>query len=232
MEIAHGSLAELSRALADRKVSAVELAQAHLGRIESHRNLNAFLDVRPEVTLAQAAAADARLAHGGDATPLTGVPIAHKDIFVTKDFFSTASSKILRGYRSPFDATVVDNLTQAGMVTVGKTNCDEFAMGSSNENSAFGNVLNPVGSRGGSGRLVRRLIGRGGRATGAGRNGHRYRRFDPRARGVYRRHGHQADLRPAVALGNDCLCVEPGYRRADDALGRGRSPGVQPDAGL
>src|SRR5688500_19818423 len=104
MEIAHGSLAELSRALADGKVSAVELARAHLGRIESHRNLNAFLDVRPEVTLAQAAAADARLARG-DATPLTGVPIAHKDIFVTKDFYSTASSKILQGYRSPFDAT-------------------------------------------------------------------------------------------------------------------------------
>ena len=111
MEIAHGSLAELSRALADRKVSAVELAQAHLGRIESHRNLNAFLDVRPEVTLVQAAAADARLAQG-NATPLTGVPIAHKDIFVTKDFFSTASSKILQGYGSPFDATVVDNLAQ------------------------------------------------------------------------------------------------------------------------
>ncbi len=125
------------------------------------RNLNAFLDVRPEVTLAQAAAADARLARGRDATPLTGVPIAHKDIFVTKDFFSTASSKILRGYRSPFDATVVDNLAQAGMVTVGKTNCDEFAMGSSNENSAFGNVLNPWdhgavpgGSSGGSSAAV------------------------------------------------------------------------------
>jgi aspartyl-tRNA(Asn)/glutamyl-tRNA(Gln) amidotransferase subunit A len=163
MEIAHGSLAELSRALADKKVSAVELAQAHLDRIESHRNLNAFLDVRPEVTLAQAAAADARLARNGkgDATPLTGVPIAHKDIFVTKDFYSTASSKILRGYRSPFDATVVENLTRAGMVTLGKTNCDEFAMGSSNENSAFGNVLNPWdlgavpgGSSGGSSAAV------------------------------------------------------------------------------
>ena len=110
MEIAHGSLAEQSRALAGRKVSAVELPQAHLDRIESHRNLNAFLDVRPEVTLAQAAAADTRRAQG-TATPLTGVPIAHKDIFVTKDFFSTASSKILQGYRSPFDATVVDTAT-------------------------------------------------------------------------------------------------------------------------
>ena len=161
-DLAGSSLADLSRALAARKISAVELAQAHLDRIEPHRNLNAFLDVRPEVTLAQAAAADARLAGKGDAaTPLTGVPIAHKDIFVTKDFCSTAASRILRGYRSPFDATVVDNLKQAGMVTLGKLNCDEFAMGSSNENSAFGNVLNPWdtgavpgGSSGGSSAAV------------------------------------------------------------------------------
>mgnify|MGYP006351359185 FL=1 len=92
MQFAHASIAELSRALADKKVSAVELAQAHLDRIEAHQKLNAFLDVRPEVTLAQAAAADARLARNGkgDATPLTGVPIAHKDIFVTKDFYATA----------------------------------------------------------------------------------------------------------------------------------------------
>ena len=177
MQFAHGSIAELSRALADKKVSAVELAQAHLDRIEAHQKLNAFLDVRPEVTLAQAAAADARLARNSkaDATPLTGVPIAHKDIFVTKDFYSTASSKILRGYRSPFDATVVENLTQAGMVTLGKTNCDEFAMGSSNENSAFGNVLNPWdpgavpgGSSGGSSAAVAARLAPAATATDTG----------------------------------------------------------------
>ena len=141
-DLAHASLAELARALGAREVSAVELARLFLGRIDARRDLNAFLDVRPEVTLAQAAAADARR-HRGDATPLTGVPIAHKDIFVTKDYCSTASSRILEGYMSPFDATVVDNLGRAGMVTLGKLNCDEFAMGSSNENSAYGNVLNP-----------------------------------------------------------------------------------------
>ena len=141
-ELFHRSLAELSRALQAKEVSAVELAEAYLKRIEAHRDLNAFLDVRPEVTLAQARAADARIA-AGNATPLTGVPIAHKDIFVTKDFASTASSKMLKGYMSPFDATVVEQLGQAGMVTLGKLNCDEFAMGSSNENSAYGNVLNP-----------------------------------------------------------------------------------------
>ena len=102
MEFAHCSLSELSRALAAKKVSAVELAQAYLARIDAHANLNAFLDVRPDVTLAQAAAADARLAHPDTGcTPLTGVPIAHKDIFVTKDFCSTASSKILRGLSEP-----------------------------------------------------------------------------------------------------------------------------------
>ena len=159
-ELAHASLAVLAEKLAKKEVSAVELAQTYLGRIEQHRGLNAFLDVRPEVTLAQAAAADARRARG-EASPLTGVPIGHKDIFVTKDYCSTASSRILEGYRSPFDATVVDNLGQAGMVTLGKLNCDEFAMGSSNENSAYGNVMNPWdpkavpgGSSGGSAAAV------------------------------------------------------------------------------
>jgi aspartyl-tRNA(Asn)/glutamyl-tRNA(Gln) amidotransferase subunit A len=145
-DLAHASLAELARALDAREVSAVELARLYLGRIERRRDLNAFLDVRPEVTLAQAEAADTRRARG-DATALTGVPIAHKDIFVTKDFRSTAASRILADYMSPFDATVVDNLGSAGMVTLGKLNCDEFAMGSSNENSAFGNVLNPWDAR-------------------------------------------------------------------------------------
>jgi len=176
VEFAHCSLAALSRALSEKKVSAVELAQTHLARIESHRNLNAFLDVRPEVTLAQAAAADARLArHDAGCTPLTGVPIAHKDIFVTKDFCSTAASKILRGYKSPFDATVVDNLQRAGMVTLGKLNCDEFAMGSSNENSAYGNVLNPWdldavpgGSSGGSSAAVAACLSPAATATDTG----------------------------------------------------------------
>ncbi len=173
-ELFHRSLAEHSRALQAKEISAVELAEAYLKRIEAHRDLNAFLDVRPEVTLAQARAADARLA-AGNATPLTGVPIAHKDIFVTKDFASTASSKMLKGYMSPFDATVVEQLGQAGMVTLGKLNCDEFAMGSSNENSAYGNVLNPWdksavpgGSSGGSSAVVAARIAPVATATDTG----------------------------------------------------------------
>ena len=173
-DLARATVADLSRLLAGRQVSAVELARAYLARIEAQRGLNAFLDVRPEVTLAQAAAADARIA-GGDATPLTGIPIAHKDIFVTKDFASTASSRILKGYMSPFDATVVENLSRAGMVTLGKLNCDEFAMGSSNENSAYGNVLNPWdrgavpgGSSGGSAAAVASRIAPVATATDTG----------------------------------------------------------------
>ncbi len=168
------SVAELGRALIAREVSAVELAQLFLERIESHRNLNAFLDVRPEVTLAQARAADARIGKG-DATPLSGVPIAHKDIFVTRDFQSTASSRMLKGYMSPFDATVVERLRDAGMVALGKLNCDEFAMGSSNENSYYGNVLNPWdksavpgGSSGGSAAAVAARIAPAATATDTG----------------------------------------------------------------
>ena len=168
------SVAELGRALIAREVSAVELAQLFLERIESHKDLNAFLDVRPEVTLAQARAADARIAKG-DATPLTGVPVAHKDIFVTRDFHSTASSRILKGYMSPFDATVVEKLGDAGMVALGKLNCDEFAMGSSNENSYYGNVLNPWdksavpgGSSGGSAAAVAARITPAATATDTG----------------------------------------------------------------
>ena len=141
-ELFHSSVVELSNKLAKKEVSAVELAQMYLDRIDANKDLNAFLDVRPEVTLAQARAADEKIA-AGQAGRLTGVPIAHKDIFVTNQWASTAASKMLDGYMSPFDATVVKNLDNAGMVCLGKLNCDEFAMGGSNENSAYGRVLNP-----------------------------------------------------------------------------------------
>ncbi len=136
------TVAQLAAKLRAKEVSAVEAAQHFLARGAQHAALGAYLDVREDVTLAQAQAADARIA-AGDAAPLLGVPIAHKDIFVTKDFASTAGSKMLAGYRSPFDATVVQKLAQAGAVTLGKLNCDEFAMGSSNENSAFKPAQNP-----------------------------------------------------------------------------------------
>jgi len=129
----------LAKALAERKVSAVEASQAFLGRMKAHESLGTFVDVNEEVTLAQARKADALIAaaKGGVKAPaLAGVPIAHKDIFVTTDFATTAGSKMLAGYRSPFDATVVRRLAEAGAVTLGKLSCDEFAMGSANENIA------------------------------------------------------------------------------------------------
>ena len=169
------SVAELGRALSARQVSAVELAKLYLDRIERHKDLNAFLDVRPEVTLEQARDADVRIAARTDVTPLTGIPVAHKDIFVTRRFASTASSRMLKGYMSPFDATVVKNLGNAGMVSLGKLNCDEFAMGSSNENSYYGNVLNPWdktavpgGSSGGSAAAVAARIAPAATATDTG----------------------------------------------------------------
>jgi aspartyl-tRNA(Asn)/glutamyl-tRNA(Gln) amidotransferase subunit A len=153
-------VAGLAKELAAKKVSAVEAAQHYLTRIKSHSALGAFLAVDEDATLAQARAADARLA-AGQATPLLGVPIAHKDIFVTKDFATTAGSKMLAGYRSPFDSAIVSKLAFEGMVTLGKLNCDEFAMGSGNENSAFNKVRNPWdttripgGSSGGSAAAV------------------------------------------------------------------------------
>jgi aspartyl-tRNA(Asn)/glutamyl-tRNA(Gln) amidotransferase subunit A len=135
------SLKQLSALLQSKQVSATELATHYLSRIEVS-NLNAFTHVDRVLTLAQAAAADLRLAQG-DATALTGIPIAHKDIFVTRDWRSTAGSRMLENYVSPFNATVVELFNQAGTVTLGKLNCDEFAMGSGNENSYFGAVKNP-----------------------------------------------------------------------------------------
>ena len=153
-------VAELSRALQDKQVSSVELTQHLLARIATHEHLGAFLAVDADHALADARAADERRAQG-QAGVLTGVPLAHKDIFVTRDLPTTAGSKMLQGYRSPFDATVVQRLAEAGMVSLGKLNCDEFAMGSSNENSAYAPVKNPWnpsrvpgGSSGGSAAAV------------------------------------------------------------------------------
>ena len=133
------SVQQLAAELASKRISAVETAQYFLDRAQAHQSLGAFVSIDADATLAQARASDARRA-AGQAGPLEGVPLAHKDIFVTRDFPSTAGSKMLAQYRSPFDATVVQKLAQAGMVTLGKLNCDEFAMGSANENSAVAPV--------------------------------------------------------------------------------------------
>jgi len=143
MNYSRASLKSLRGALDAKQVSAAELAEYFLAKAERALSLNTYLHVDRGLTLLQAKEADERIARG-EAGPLTGIPIAHKDIFVTKGWRSTAGSRILADYISPFDATVVEKLHYgAGMVCLGKLNCDEFAMGSSNENSAFGPVRNP-----------------------------------------------------------------------------------------
>ena len=153
-------VAELGRALGSRELSSVEATTALLDRLAAHATLGAVLASNRELALQQAKAADTRLA-AGEAGALLGVPIAHKDIFVSAELPTTAGSKMLQDYRSPFDATVVSRLGQAGTVTLAKLNCDEFAMGSANENSAYGAVRNPWdttrvpgGSSGGSAAAV------------------------------------------------------------------------------
>jgi aspartyl-tRNA(Asn)/glutamyl-tRNA(Gln) amidotransferase subunit A len=135
-------VAELGRALATKDVSSVEATKHLLARVATHEQLGAWLSVNADAAVAQAQAADARRA-AGEQGALLGVPIAHKDIFVTQGLPTTAGSKMLEGYLSPFDATVVRKLAEAGTVTLGKLNCDEFAMGSSNENSAYKPAKNP-----------------------------------------------------------------------------------------
>jgi aspartyl-tRNA(Asn)/glutamyl-tRNA(Gln) amidotransferase subunit A len=130
------SVAELARKLKKKEVSAVELAGHFLARVRAHADLGAY--PRHQRGMHAEAGARRRPEHlRRRRRALAGVPIAHKDIFVTRDFPSTAGSKMLQNYRSPFDATVVRRLADAGAVTLGKLNCDEFAMGSSNENSAY-----------------------------------------------------------------------------------------------
>ena len=156
------TVAELSSALAGGECSAVELADAFLERIDAHGPaLNAFVHVDADGARAAARASDERRAAGQARGPLDGLPLAHKDIFVTTSMPTTCGSRMLEGYVSPFDAAVVERLAAAGAVTLGKANMDEFAMGSSNENSVRGPVANPWdadrvpgGSSGGSAALV------------------------------------------------------------------------------
>jgi len=139
----NASLKELSASLAAKKASSVELTRLFLGRIAKLNGvLNAFITVDEEKSLAQARAADELIAKGA-AQPLTGIPVAHKDIFVARDWLTTCGSKILSNFVGPYDAHLVGRFNEAGAVLIGKTNMDEFAMGSSSESSFYGPVKNP-----------------------------------------------------------------------------------------
>jgi aspartyl-tRNA(Asn)/glutamyl-tRNA(Gln) amidotransferase subunit A len=187
------TLVELSAALERKKISSVELARLYLERIRAlNGTLNAFISVEEQVTLAGARAADERRAKG-EASPLTGIPIAHKDILCTRELRTTCGSRMLENYRSPYDAYIIEQLARAGAVLLGKCNMDEFAMGSSSENSHFGPVRNPWdsrlvpgGSSGGSAAAVAARMTPAATGTDTGR--------------IVRRMRAQADLRPRVSL--------------------------------
>jgi aspartyl-tRNA(Asn)/glutamyl-tRNA(Gln) amidotransferase subunit A len=171
----NASLAELTRALRERRISSVELASLFLERARRlNPALNAFITLDQDRTLEQARAADARLARG-DAAPLTGIPVAHKDIFCARGWRTTCGSRMLENFVAPYDAHVIERLAQADAPILGKTNMDEFAMGSSNENSYFGPVRNPWdgaavsgGSSGGSAAAVAARIAPAATGTDTG----------------------------------------------------------------
>ena len=201
---------ELAGSVASGELSAVEITQAHLDQIEStDGELHAFLHVTAEEALESAAGIDAARAKGEQLGPLAGVPLALKDVFTTRGIPTTAGSKILEGWRPPYDATVVSRLRAAGVVVLGKTNMDEFAMGSSTENSAYGPTLNPWdtsripgGSSGGK-RCSRR------RRAGPARDRHRHRRLHPAAGRSLRHRRRQAHLRSGQPLRADRFFLQP-----------------------
>ncbi len=161
MEIYKKSIVELSRLLQKKELSSLELTKYFLDRIKSFDSkLNSFISINEETSIEQAKLADKLISNNSESL-LTGIPVAHKDLFSTKGILTTCASKMLENYYPPFDATVVSKLAKVGMVNIGKTNMDEFAMGSSNETSYFGPVKNPWdletvpgGSSGGSASAV------------------------------------------------------------------------------
>src|SRR3982075_3114129 len=215
------TLAEARSGLAHKSFTSLELTDAHLEAIEAARALNAFVMETPDQARAMAREADAKIARG-EGGPLAGIPLGIKDLFATRDVRTTACSKILANFVPPYESTVTSQLWRDGAVMLGKLNNDEFAMGSSNETSCFGPVVNPWrraganttlvpgGSSGGSASAVAALLCLGGRADHTGG-------FDPPAGRVSRARRRQADLRPLLALGHRGVCLVARSGRTDRA---------------
>ena len=206
--------AELSTRLRAGEITAVALAESALARREAlDDRVAAFLTPTPEVALERAAELDTYLSSGAPQSAVAGIPLALKDVLTTKGIRTTCGSKILEHYVPPYDATAWTRLSGGGSVLVGKTNCDEFAMGSSNENSAYGPVHNPWdldtvpgGSSGGSAAAVASRHGRVGAR-------HRHRRLGAPARVAQRRRRPQAHLRPHQPVRADRVRVVARHRR-------------------
>ncbi len=203
------SIQEISDGLKTKQFSSAELTNHLLGRIDSlDKQINSFITVTADLAREQAKFAD-DLRAKGDSRPLLGVPMAHKDIFCTQGVLTTCGSKMLYNFVSPYNATIVENIQNAGMVSLGKLNMDEFAMGSDNEKSYYGAVHNPWdlgrvpgGSSGGSAAAV--AAGFVPVATGSDTGGSI--RQPASFLWDYR---HQAHLWACVSLWHDCLCVKP-----------------------
>ena len=224
----HLTIHELHPLLLKKEISPVALTRDILQRIsEIDGKLHCYLTVDEPGALAQAQAAEQQLA-SGQATPLTGVPLALKDVIVTRGLRTTCASKYLENYLPPYDATVTQKLRQAGAVILGKVNMDEFAMGSSTENSAFGVTHNPWnldcipgGSSGGSAAAVAADLC-------LASIGQRYRRLHPPTRVPLRCSRPETYLRPGFPVRSGSLCQLPGSNRPLDQR-RGRLRLAAPD---
>jgi len=221
-ELSKLTIAEARDAMRKGDLTSTEVTEACIAAVDAADALNAFCAKTFDSACAQAKAADARI-KAGDAPDMCGIPLGIKDLFCTKGVPAQAASNILAGFRPEYESTITQGLWDQGAVMLGKLNMDEFAMGSSNETSAYGPVaspwqrkgsnvkLTPGGSSGGSAAAVSGDLCLAATGTDTG--------LDPPARRLYRHCRVETDLRSVFALGHRCLCLQPRSGRADDPHG-------------